>query len=418
MKKVFVNTKPDLTNIKDVNRIVFHIFFPMKYSKENIINKILLKRMLLTGSKIYNTPEKYGKAYESNFIMGYNVKTSTDYEGELIHFTLTVPKEGLIDGASLDNQLNFFHEMIFNPNVEDGRFDVQQFNYEKDYLLQRETEFPRNINEFAYEEYNRFIDPNEEDDISHDTYMKLLNEVTPESVYEYYDKAIKNNNFFTFIGGAIGDNTSVIDTFNKYFKQEEKELEMNFEFFNIHKVNEYEERVFKKDYNQSMLFLHYNFKDYTQEEYLKLSLLDYFLNSRENNLLFHKLRIDNNMMYTFDTRAIKVNGFYDIILYLNKEDMDESKKLINEVFDSIRDEKTFNECKERTLKAMGYDLLSVEDDPFYSLSVKLSDLLDYDYELEEKIEKIREITYSDMMDFLDRMIHTKTMIIESGDNHE
>lgn len=418
MKKVFVNTKPDLTNIKDVNRIVFHIFFPIKYSKDNIVNKLLLKRMLLTGSKNYNTPDKFGKAYESSFIIGYTVKSSSDYNNELIHFLMSVPKEGLVDGTSLDEQLKFFHEMIFNPNAEDGRFDVQQFNYERDYLLQRESEFPRNINEFAYEEFNKFLDPNEEDDISHDTYMKLLNEVTPESVYEYYEKVIKNNDYFSFICGAIGDNTSVIDTFNKYFKQEEKDIEMNLEFFNVHKVDEFEERIFKKDYNQSMLFLHYNFKDYKPEEYLKLSLLDYFLNARENNLLFHKLRIENNMMYTFDTRAIKVNGFYDIILYLNKEDMDETKRLIDEIFESIRDEKVFNECKERTLKAMGYDLLSAEDDSFYCVSNKMSDLLDYDYELQEKIEKIREISYSDMMDFLDRMIHTKTMIIESGDNHE
>ena len=418
MKSVSVTTKPIITSIKDVNRIVFHIFFPMQYSKDNIINKILLKRLLSTGSKNYNTPEKYGNAFDSKLIMNYGVNSSSMYNYEFLDFRLGVPKEGLVDGYSLDEALKFFREMIFNPNVDGEAFDKQQFNYEKDYLLRRECEFPENINEFGYEEFSKFIDPDEIDDISHDTYMELLNEVTPESVYKYYEQIIKNNNFFSFISGAIEDEEGLLNTFNKYFKQDEKDLNMDIEFFNIHKVDEYKEKVFKKDYNQSMLFLHYNFKDYTEDEYTKLDLLNFILDAPENNLLFHKLRMENNLIYTFNYRAIKVRGYMDIILYLDKNDIDKAKELINEVFDSIKDKELLETCKNRTLKAMGYDLLSSEDEPFYKVGNRINDIMSYDCDLETKIDRIKNITYDDMMEFISRMVHTKTMIIESGDNHE
>jgi predicted Zn-dependent peptidase len=418
MKSVCVTTKSIITKIKDVNRLVFHIFFPMEYSKDNIINKILLKRMLYTGSKKYNTPEKLGLALDSKLIMSYNINSSTMYNQEFLDFRLCVPKEGIVDDFSLDEALDLFHEMIFNPNIDGEAFNNQQFNYEKDYLISRQSEFPQSINEFAYEEFSKFIDPDEIDDISHDTYMKLLNEVTPESVYNYYEQIIKNNSFFTFIGGAFDDEEKLLNTFNKYFNQEEKEIHFDIEFFNIHKVEDYQEKVFKKDYNQSMLCLHYNFKGYTEDEYIKLSLLSFILDAPENNLLFNKLRRENNLIYTFNFRSPKMRGFMDIILYLDKNDIDKAKELVDEVFDSIKDKELFETCKNRTIKAMGYDLLSTEDDPFYDFNIKMSTIMSYDWDLESKIERIKEVSYDDMMEFLSRMVHTKTMIIEGGDNHE
>ena len=418
MKKVQVTTKPIITEIEDVNRVAFHIFFPIKYRKSNIINRIMLRRLLQTSSRLYNTPEKLSKAKEELFILSYSVNTRRFVNYECIEFKMVVPKEGIIDDFSLEKALSFFREMIFYPNVNGNRFDEGTFNYEKNFLLENEKEFPKTIEDFSYDQFQKMVDPKEIDSISHDTYVDQLNKVTSRSVYKYFRSAILKNNYFTFISGAVDDRKKLLELYSKFFQQEYKTLKYNLNYFNIHKPGKYEEKEFLKDYKQSMLFLHYNIHDYKEEEYLLLSLFSYLLDSKENNLIFHKLRVEHNLIYTYRYGREETNGYFDIVVYLDKEDIDKVKSLINEIFDSLRDEEFFNECKERTIKAMTYDLLTIEDEPFNKANELMHKLLSYSVTLDEKIELMKDISYQDMMAFMDRIENTKTLVIKGGEHHD
>ena len=418
MKKVQVTTKPIITEIEDVNRVAFHIFFPIKYKKSNTINRLMLRRLLQTSSKTYNTPEKMGKAKEELFILSYDVSTVRNKNYELFQFDLTVPKEGIIDDFSLEKALKFFFEMIFNPSINGNRFDEGIFNYEKNFLLEREKDFPNGIEDFAYDEYHKMIDPKDLDGLSHDSYVEQLNKVSSRSVYKYYRNAILKNNYFTFISGAVEDRKKLLELYSKFFKLEYKELKYNVDYFNIHKPAKYEEKVIEKDYNQSMLFLHYNIHDYKEDEYLLLGLFGYLLDAKENNLIFHKLRVEHNLIYTYNFNRQETKGYFDIVVYLDYEDVEKVKELINEIFDSLRDEEFFNKCKNRTIKAMTYDLLSMEDNPFNKANELMQNTLSYSVSLDERIELMKNISYEDMMQFMDRIENTKTLIIKGGEHHE
>jgi len=417
MKSVSVSTKPIITKVEGVNRLIFHIFFPIKGRIKGDLNKNMLSRLLNVSSKKYNKPGDVQKVRDSLYLSSYDCGYDITENYVLYDFFLCVPREGIIDEFSLDKALEFFHEMIFNPCVDGNKFDEKVFNYERDFLLEKEKDFPVNINQFAFNEYSKFIDPNEENELFQETYVKNLKSLTPEGVYDYYKKGIKDNPFYTYIYGAVDDEEYILNTFNKYFKQEEKTLTGDLEFFNIMKPSEYEEKEIVKDYNQSMLFLHYNIKDYTSDEYLKLVLLSSLLDSEENNLIYKKLRHDNNLIYTCNIRRNVLCGTYDVIVYLEYEDIPTVKKLINEVFESIKDKEFFEECKERTLKAMKYFLLELEDNPLNEAYTEMKYRFSYDVKPKERIEKLKDISYEDIMDLISRMVNTKTMIIK-GDKNE
>ena len=418
MKKVSLTTKPIVTKVDGVNRLIIHIFFATEYKKEDYVKSILLNRLLLTQSKKYDTPEKQKQAMEDAYIIKYDVSRRTLESHRIIQFMLSVPKVGIVDDFTMDKALEFLHEMIFNPRVENEMFDEKFFNDEKAFLLENQSEFPRDIGDFAYNEYDKFVDPEEKNLISHETYMKELNKVTAKDVFDYYNRIINNNDYFTLIAGAVDNEEELINTYEKYFKQESKDLNYDFDYFSIEDLLDHEEKTIETKYNQSMLFMHFNIKDYKEEEYFKLVTLGWLLDSKENNLVFHKLRIEHGLVYYCNCDFNSKFGSFDIITALSYEDVDKAKELIIEVIDSLKDEKLFDECKNRTLVALEYDLLTEEDNPFSVASNKVTKLIDYRKTIEEELEELKNIKYDDILDLINRIINTKVMIIKGGDNHE
>ena len=96
MKRVVLNTKPVIYNVKDVNRMVFHIFFPIKFKKKNIVNRILLRRMQITCSNKYKTSQEFNEVMDNNYIMNYTVDYTGTENYDVLEYILVVPKEDII----------------------------------------------------------------------------------------------------------------------------------------------------------------------------------------------------------------------------------------------------------------------------------------------------------------------------------
>ena len=56
-----------------------------------------------------------------------------------------------------------------------------------------------NIYDLSVKEIDDFLDPDCKHFIHKEERIKLLEETTPENVYKYYEKNIKNNKFISFI---------------------------------------------------------------------------------------------------------------------------------------------------------------------------------------------------------------------------
>ena len=418
MKELNFSTKPIMYDIKDVNRVSFHIFFPVKFSKKHLGDRVLTKRMLQTCSNKYNTPELLGNAYDDNYILKYSVNTLVSQSHEMIHFKMTVPKDKLIKNYDIERTIEFLHELIFNPYADNNQFDPKHFEWEKDFILEGSKDYPRSIGEYAWEEYNKFVDPKGKYFVAHDQYINIVKKTTPKSAYNYYKKTILNNNYFTFITGAIDNKKELLLKFDKYFSQGIKDLNYKVEFYNIAKPKKYEYKELVKDYNQSVLIKHYNIKNFKPEERIKLLFLMDLLASEENNLIYHKLRIENNLIYHSNVNHVSSRGVISIIVFLDYNDIPTVNSLISEVFEQLKDKDFFNMCKNRTIKALTYDLLSKEDFPFYDVNDKIDCMISNAIPLKERAKLTKKITYEEMMDFIDRLVNSKDMVVKGGDSHE
>ena len=228
---------------------------------------------------------------------------------------------------------------------------------------------------------------------------------------------IKNNNFITYIYGNIENKEKILNTFNKYFKQNKEEIEVDNKYNRYFKLTEYKE--FKKEtkYNQTILDLIYQIKDLKTEEKTMLDTLFYFLNAQENDLIFQNLRVKNNLVYNSRVMENTTCGIINIVAFLNKEDIKKAQEIIEETLEDIKKEENFNMYKERLLKALKYDVLTEEDNDYNIVKDIINKDIKEEKTLKEKYEKIKEITSKDMNNFIDRLKLTRklTMVGEKNE---
>jgi len=415
MKKF--KTEPKIINIEDTNTTIIKLMFFNKHEKEDTIKNRIMNRILRTCNNLYRTSTEFEKKLNELLIINLSIDTNAYIENEVTYVTMTLPKEGIIDEFSLEECIKFLYETIYNPYIENDEFNNEHFNWERDFVFDRERNYPNNIYDYIEEESIRILNEIEDIYITHEEYLNYIKKQTPKTIYENYKTKIKNNSFITYIYGSIENKEKLLKIFNKYFKQEQQEIKIDTNYTKYLKITEYKEFERKTKYNQTVLNLFYQIEKLKPEEKTILDTLFYFLNSRENDLIFQNLRIKNNLVY--ESRVMESNtcGYIAIIAFLNKEDIKKAQEIIEETLEDIKKEENFNIYKERLLKALKYDVLIEEDNDYNIVKDIINKDIKEEKTLKEKYEIIKTITSKDMNNFIDRLKLTRKLTI-IGDTNE
>lgn len=415
MKKF--KTEPKYIEIKDVNRTTIKMVIFNDYKLEDIAKNELLGRILRTCNNKYRDSKQYELKKDELLVMRIGIYNTYYINKCMTEIELTIPKEDIIEEFNLEECIKFFHEAIYNPYVENNEFNNEHFNWEKDFIYNRERNYKRNIYNFIDEEMTNYINKIEDIYLPHDEYVKIIEQETPKSLYEHYKNTIQNSNFITYIYGPKEDKEKVVNAYNKYFKPKQKSLELDIEYYKYLKLTKYEERKINTEFNQSVLIELYQVKDFKKEEHNLLDTLYFFLNSEENNLIFKNLRIKNNLVYTESVKKSTPRGFIGITAYLNKNDIKKAQNLIKETINEIKIEENFNLYKENLLKSLKYDMLDDMDNTFKKAENIIGKELEDRITTKERYEEINKINYKDMKKFIEKLERTRTLTL-IGDHDE
>ena len=414
MKHIEITTEPVITKIKDVNRVAFHIFFPMqKKNKFTHETKILLD-ILFDSTKKYNNTEFSLLSKKLN-IMGKSAQYHSVTNCRILEISFILPKEGLIDDFSLDDCLDFYHEIIFNPNVSNGEFNETILNRIKNNISEQLSNSENNFYSKSGSEFVKITDPKEERRASIETRKKALDKVTPKSLYNFYKKIIKDNKYFVFISGALEDEKELVKTFKKHFNEDKCTIAYDREYFPKFDINEFKIVEKEQDFNQTFLGYKYQIKDFNENDFDSYQMLKFMLSAQENNLFFNKLRVHNGLVYSSDCFFDYYLSDIDLFAYLDYKNVDKAKEVIKDLMNEIRDKKVFDECKKRSVKAIKYDMLNDEDNPFSEESNKISPYVKIGISLEETYERTKNLTYERFIEFLDRVVCTNEVVLKGCD---
>lgn len=417
MKKVF-SKEPILINIKDVNRTIIRISFFVKRVSEWNIDGLLMTRVLSSSSKNYKTVASFNKKKEELSIMELYANKTSYNNFEVINFFMTIPKHGIIDDLSYDEAFNFLKEVIYNPNVnkEGNRFSSSAFNLEKNYLLEKEKDYPSSLREYAFNAFLDFSDDDMEVKGHHSTYLKNLKKANNNSCFNYYKENIVNNSYVTYIYGNIDNKDEIINSYNKYFKQDGDSTVVDAKYHNYISVKKYNEGVINTNYNQSVLNLCFQVKNMSKKDIPVFDMLFYFLYSRENDLVYSNLRCFNNLIYTMEMIKSDIYGLVIMMIFCTSSDTAKILEIIKNTIEQIRVKDNFEEYKERLLNALSYDILVDKDNPLSKAYNIINKDIANRKTLVEKKKEIAKVSYDDMYAFLDRFILTKKLVIVGGCN--
>ena len=73
MKKLKFSNKPIITKVKDVNRVVIEVFFPINTNIKDTVKKSLLMRCMSSYNNNYRDPKTFLEAQDSLYIINFSL---------------------------------------------------------------------------------------------------------------------------------------------------------------------------------------------------------------------------------------------------------------------------------------------------------------------------------------------------------
>ena len=418
MKTIKIDNKPSIQNIKEVNRVIIDIYFPIQDNMTDAPKRNILIRLLSNYQDKYKDNYSFYNKMDSLYILKYSIRPLLFKEINYLRFSLILPKENIIDEFNLEDALKFFKDSIYKPYIVNNEFSKDIFDIEKDYLVDNGSKYPNNIYDYVTENYWNFIDKEEEIGLHHKHYMKLLKDTTSKDVYDYYVNNILNNkNYFIYIYGNVKDKKSYLDRFNKVFKLDnnKKNYKVNFCKFRDNFKYTHKEEITK--YNQSVLCFNYAIKGMLEKELILFDMFFDILDSKENALIFNELRTKNNLIYSCKLNQKRHYGFFNILVYYNDIDYKDIINYVDIAIKSLYKKEVFNECKDRLVKSLKYTLLYKEDDPFDKVYSNIETKICNGISFHKRINIVENTTYEEFIKFLDKLTLVKTYLFIGGDNN-
>ena len=405
MNTITLKNKPVILKNTDFQTILIQVMFFYKKETNDLANINLLPALLNFMNNKYKTESEFALERKKLMILGTNVNKMSLGENGYYSFNMIVPDTYALGDDLLDEQFAFLKEFIYNPRVENGAFLQFEFEREKENIKRGIDNCLKNMMPYHSHRIKNLID---DEGYLSDTLInnqELLNEATPQSVYEFYLNNIKNNQPVIYVFGNVDENR-INDLCNKFlylnkFENTQKEYKLDYYLKPRDTVQTIEENSTFKD---SAISYIYKVKDMNKNDIIVLNLIKDLLNSLSSRLLNKKLRDENDLIYSSKVVSYEHFGVFEITALINKDNVSIVKTKILEVIEDLKNEELVTPLLENIKERKRLNLLRILDDKYALLSEFVVSNLKLDDTLEVLYEKTKNITAKDISNFVNRLV--------------
>lgn len=403
---------------KKFKKIKVRINFKEKTEKEKIVYRNMLSLILLEATKTYSTRRLLDIECENLYGISINANTSQSGNYQLLRFDTTFLNEKYTEEGMTEKSLQFFLDFIFNPNLENNRFNTQAFNNSKHILKEDIESFNDNPGRYAFSRLYENMCPDSVLKFHNTGYMEDLEKVTPENLYTYYKELLRTNLIDIFIVGDID------------FTNMEKIIKGNFSI-NTLKQNKFEHFIkqdkFKvipqivkdsKEINQSIVIIASKLKDITsfEREYV-LALYNSILGGGPDSKLFKEVREKNSLCYSISSSHSGIANIEYISAGIDEKNFDKTVKLVKKEVKKMAigdfSDEEFEQAKTTYLAS----LKELEDTTNGMINIyEAHEYLNYGL-LEDRVNEIVKVTREDIIN-VSKKIYLDTIYLLKGDKHE
>ena len=395
-------------NNKNFHTTLINFIYEFKIKKEEIMALSILTKLFNKTNNIYKDEISFQKEKLNRYIINYNCLNQGISDVYFLNFSLLIPSQNVINEDMLENQIMFLLDSIYNNNLSDETL------FEKEKKLYTETLLNgyKNI-EFIAEK--NLLDILDDDAVFNKLKYRDLDNIdclSLDDILDFYNKYIKNVKPKIFVNGNI-DTNKLNDIIHNYFNKLNLVPYKIIKDYNIfYNDNNYIEKIDKSKFYQSILYYVYNVKDYKEEDFYKLYMINLLLNSSSSGLLMNSLRKKSNLVYSTGSNVMLKNGLLFIKAVTNKTNIDYVKIIIKELMNELNNIEKYDKNIYNILKRLELNKERELDNFYIATSDIINKYFETDLTTSEELEILKRISYDELKEFVDRMNLKATYVLE------
>lgn len=385
------------------------VFFTVPLNENTITKNSLIPAILRRGSNNLKTQEEISKTLEEMYGASFDCGVDKIGDNQVLKFYLeTINNSYTEDGENiLKESINIILDLVFNPLVNNNKFDETYVESEKNnikqiiegrkdakatYALERCIEEMYKNLPYALYKYGKLED---------------LKNINAENLYEQYKKLINECKIDIFISGDITEEVKneVIENKNIVSLEERNPnyIESNKE--NRIKQEKQEEIVSESmDVTQGKLILGLDvLKEQEDDKYTAL-IYNAILGGTPNSKMFQNVREKNSLAYTASSSYIRQKGNIFVKCGIEIDNYEKALKIIKEQIEDMKKgkftEEDIKQAKVNIVSTIKFIPEEQDTELLYYFSQELSG---YKINSEEYINKVNSITKEQIVELANRI---------------
>ncbi len=307
-------------------RVIFH----SPIVKEEITLRNVLSDMFMLSSKNYDSKRKL--TIKAQDLYAASIETTNNRLGNYIvtNIYLSVLNDKYTEENNFAESLKFLSEVIFNPDVENGKFKREKLDIVKTNTINNINSVKEDATSYSLmrmaESYSK------DSPISYRMigYLEDLEKINEENLYDYYLKMLEKDFVDIFVVGDVKEEeiTSLIKENFKFKTVKRKKVP----YLIDSPVRK--RRLFAKetiDNSQSKIAICNVTTNLTPyERFYPLTLYNVILGGGSDSKLFKNVREENSLCYTISSVTNKLDNLLIIMAGIDKSNYKKCLELIEE----------------------------------------------------------------------------------------
>lgn len=396
------------------NTLVWKMKAPL--NQEDVTYRALLPHVLQSNSGTYPTSTALRSYLDDLYGASLYVDLAKKGEYHVISFTMEVANEKFLSDSTplLKKAIDFLADILTNPNVTAGAFNSDTVEKEKRTLKQRIQSVYDDKMKYSNSRLVEEMCKGEKYALHVHGEMEGVDEITPESLFSYYEKAFREDELDLYVIGDVAPEEveAIANEKLQFPSREAKRLERD----SVHKLTEVKTIKEVQDVKQGKLNIGFRTNVvYGDKDYFALQVLNGIYGGFSHSKLFINVREKASLAYYAASRLESHKGLMMVMSGIDHNNYDQAVGIIKEQMDAMKKGDFTDQELEQTKAVIKNQLLETVDtargmvEVFYHnvvsrQSISLDDwLANMEKVTKEEIVKVAEKIQLDTIYFLTGM---------------
>lgn len=316
------------------NTLVWKMKAPLE--KDTVTLRALLPNVLQSSTGRLKTTAKLRAYLDDLYGAHFYVDTAKKGEYHILTFTIEIANEKFLQDAEplLQRGVEFLAEVLLNPHADGGQFDSQTVEKEKRVLKQRIQSVYDDKMRYASMRLIEEMCKEEPYALQANGVLDDVDAITPASLYQYYQKAIREDELDLFVTGNVDeDRLAAICECLRFPDREPKRAASR----TLQKVSGVKKIKESQDIRQGKLNIGYRTNiTFGDSDYFPLQMFNGIFGGFSHSKLFLNVREKESLCYYVASQIESHKGLMMVMSGIESANFDKAVSIIEKQLEAMK----------------------------------------------------------------------------------